>query len=169
MNGDAVQDLALDFGGAVAVRAFPAAGMARLLIDGAIVEAERLEGALRVNGAVRHCKVLREAAGQGDRRIVILGGRDYAVRVVDALAPPRAQGAALGSLAAPIPARVTRISAAVGDVVVKGAVLLTLEAMKMELSISAPFDGTVREMRHSVGEMVQEGTLLVVLDPAEAA
>ena len=169
MNGDAVQDLALDFGGAVAVRAFPAAGMARLLIDGAIVEAERLEGALRVNGAVRHCKVLREAAGQGDRRIVILGGRDYAVRVVDALAPPRAQGAALGSLAAPIPARVTRISAAVGDVVVKGAVLLTLEAMKMELSISAPFDGTVREMRHGVGEMVQEGTLLVVLDPAEAA
>jgi 3-methylcrotonyl-CoA carboxylase alpha subunit len=89
--------------------------------------------------------------------------------MVDPLAPPRAQGAALGSLAAPIPARVTRIMAAKGDTVAKGAVLLTLEAMKMELSITAPFDGTVQELSHQAGDMVQEGTILAILTPADSA
>jgi biotin carboxyl carrier protein len=55
----------------------------------------------------------------------------------------------------------------VGDRVAKGAALLVLEAMKMELSIAAPFAGTVMALRHAAGEMVQEGTILAVLAPDE--
>jgi 3-methylcrotonyl-CoA carboxylase alpha subunit len=103
----------------------------------------------------------------GDSRTVILRGRNTTIRVIDPLAPPRAAETAVGSLAAPIPARVTRILVAPGDTVAKGAVLLTLEAMKMELTIAAPFAGIVRELRHAAGDMVQEGTILAVLTPAD--
>jgi 3-methylcrotonyl-CoA carboxylase alpha subunit len=107
--------------------------------------------------------VLRQGAG----RVVLLGGRAIQVELVDMLAPPAAAAAAAGSLAAPIPARVTRVMVAVGDRVAKGAALLVLEAMKMELSIAAPFAGTVMALRHAAGEMVQEGTILAVLAPDE--
>ena len=119
------------------------------------------DGAIRVDGSVHHPRIVTEGAA----RTVILHGANHGVHLVDTLAPPAAQSAAAGSLAAPIPARVTRILVAVDESVKKGATLLTLEAMKMEISITAPFDGVVRELPHEVGEMVQEGTVLAVLAP----
>jgi 3-methylcrotonyl-CoA carboxylase alpha subunit len=94
-------------------------------------------------------------------RTVVLRGRNHDIMVEDPLAPPLAQRAAEGRLTAPIPARVTRVMAQAGDKVVKGAVLVTLEAMKMEISINAPFDGVVQAVRHAAGDMVEEGTVLV--------
>jgi 3-methylcrotonyl-CoA carboxylase alpha subunit len=138
----------------------------QITLPDATLAAERLSPtAIRVDGAVHRLSVVRNGA----QRIVIQRGRNSIVTIIDPLAPPRAQAVAMGSLAAPIPARVTRVLCAAGDVVSKGAVLLTLEAMKMELTIAAPFDGTVTEMRHAAGDMVQEGTILAVLTPTEAA
>jgi 3-methylcrotonyl-CoA carboxylase alpha subunit len=167
LNGAPIQDLVLDYAGAmVPVRAAHGQTAVTLTVAGATHEAERLsETAIRLDGAVHRLRIVP----QGDRRIVILQGRNFPVRLVDTLAPPRAEAAALGSLAAPIPARVTRLMAAAGDTVAKGAVLLTLEAMKMELTIAAPFDGVVQDIRHAVGDMVQEGTVLAVLAPVDAA
>jgi 3-methylcrotonyl-CoA carboxylase alpha subunit len=62
---------------------------------------------------------------------------------------------------APIPARVTRVLVSAGDTVAKGAVLLVLEAMKTEITLTAPADGIVATVRHAVGDMVEEGTDLV--------
>ena len=138
----------------------PTAHGAAIRIGEMTLIAERMQvGAVRIDGSVYHPRVVIEGA----TRNVILDGANHAVHVVDTLAPPAAQSAAAGSLAAPIPARVTRILVAVDDSVKKGAVLLTLEAMKMELSITAPFDATVKDIPHAVGEMVQEGTILAVL------
>jgi 3-methylcrotonyl-CoA carboxylase alpha subunit len=41
--------------------------------------------------------------------------------------------------------------------------LLTLEAMKMELAIKAPYRGVVRSIACRVGELVQPGLPLVEL------
>jgi 3-methylcrotonyl-CoA carboxylase alpha subunit len=163
LNGAPIQDIQVECDGKhIPVRI---SGVTLTLPD-ATLTAERISPtAIRVDGAVHRLSVVRD----GNRRIVIHRGRNSIVTVVDPLAPPRAQEAAMGSLAAPIPARVTRILCAVGDMVAKGAVLLTLEAMKMELTIAAPFDGTVTDMRHAAGDMVQEGTILAVLTPAETA
>ena len=46
----------------------------------------------------------------------------------------------------------------------KGQKLLTLEAMKMEHSLTAPFDGMVTELNVSEGAQVTEGTLLVRIE-----
>jgi 3-methylcrotonyl-CoA carboxylase alpha subunit len=68
------------------------------------------------------------------------------------------------SLAAPMPALVTKILVEAGQEVAKGHALLILEAMKMEHQISAPYDGVVLEIRCRAGEMVQPPDDLVVLE-----
>jgi biotin carboxyl carrier protein len=68
------------------------------------------------------------------------------------------------SMAAPMPALVTKIVVEPGQQVSKGDALLILEAMKMEHQISAPYDGVVTEIRCKQGQMVQPPEDLVVLE-----
>ncbi|HEV2866446.1 MAG TPA: biotin/lipoyl-containing protein, partial [Allosphingosinicella sp.] len=51
--------------------------------------------------------------------------------------------------------------------VVRGQKLVTLEAMKMEHSLTAPFDGIVTEVNAVEGAQVAEGTLLVRIEKGE--
>lgn len=73
------------------------------------------------------------------------------------------------SMAAPMPALVTKILVEAGQRVARGAPLLILEAMKMEHQINAPYDGTVEEIRCRAGEMVQPPDDLIVLARAPEA
>ncbi len=80
---------------------------------------------------------------------------------------PRGSGAGAigdGAILAPMPGRVIAVEVAVGDTVTKGQRLVTLEAMKMEHSLTAQFDGTVTELNAEVGAQVTEGTLLVKVE-----
>jgi len=158
LNGEGYQDLILRDGAeAIAVRAHRVSAQTwRLDLPAGPVLVEAGD-ALRLDGVLHRPKIVARAGG----RIVILHGRNHDITVEDPLAPPTTQGAAEGKLTAPIPARVTRIMVQQGDVVAKGVTLLTLEAMKMEMTIAAPFDGTVAHLRHAVGDMVEEGTVLV--------
>ena len=70
-----------------------------------------------------------------------------------------------GSILAPMPGRVIAVEVRAGDAVVKGQKLLTLEAMKMEHSLTAPFDGTVSDLCVVMGGQVVEGALLAQVDP----
>jgi 3-methylcrotonyl-CoA carboxylase alpha subunit len=88
------------------------------------------------------------------------------------LAPWRrdgAHGAAAGSgaILAPMPGKVIAVEVAQGQVVTKGQKLLTLEAMKMEHTLTAPFDGVVAELNASAGQQVQVDALLVKIEEAE--
>ena len=66
-------------------------------------------------------------------------------------------------LAAPMPATVTQIHVTVGQTVAPGDLLVTLEAMKMELPIRATTHGTVTTINCRVGELVQPGIALLEL------
>ena len=59
------------------------------------------------------------------------------------------------ALTAPMPATVIRIAVTPGQNVNAGDVLISLEAMKMELPIRAPRDGIVRAVHCREGELVQ--------------
>ena len=78
--------------------------------------------------------------------------------------PDPAALAQAGSLLAPMPGTVVRVEAAVGDLVEAGAVILAIEAMKMEHSIHAPARGIVTELPISVGAQVDSGSVLAVLE-----
>ena len=60
-----------------------------------------------------------------------------------------------------MPGRIIAVDVAVGDTVSKGQKLVTLEAMKMEHSLTAPFDGVVAELNAETGAQVQVEALLV--------
>ncbi len=167
LSGEGYQDLVLrEEGYAITLRAYRVSdGVWRLHGPAGEVVAESDAGgaALRLDGVLHRVAIVPRADG----RTVVLRGRNHDVAVEDPLAPPQALRTAEGRLTAPIPARVTRVMAKPGDTVAKGAVLLTLEAMKMEISISAPFDGVIDHVRHVVGDMVDEGAVLVEFAPAE--
>jgi 3-methylcrotonyl-CoA carboxylase alpha subunit len=73
-----------------------------------------------------------------------------------------------GAILAPMPGRITAVEVAAGSSVSKGDRLVTLEAMKMEHSLTAPFDGIVAELNAETGGQVSEGTLLVQVNRLEA-
>jgi glutaconyl-CoA decarboxylase len=90
-----------------------------------------------------------------------------ALRLAAALPRPRA-GAERVEIRAPMPGRVGSIRVQPGQSVVRGTVLLTLEAMKMENELRAPQDGVVAEVPVAVGAAVERGALLVVLAGGQA-
>jgi 3-methylcrotonyl-CoA carboxylase alpha subunit len=84
---------------------------------------------------------------------------------------PRGSGlgaASSGTILSPMPGRIIAVDVAAGDTVTKGQKLVTLEAMKMEHSLTAPFDGTVAELNAIPGAQVQVDALLVRVTAAPA-
>jgi 3-methylcrotonyl-CoA carboxylase alpha subunit len=75
-----------------------------------------------------------------------------------------AGGAADGAILSPMPGRIIAVDVAAGDTVAKGQKLVTLEAMKMEHSLTAPFDGIVADLNAIEGGQVTEGTMLVRIE-----
>ena len=73
------------------------------------------------------------------------------------------EGALIDSLQAPMPGTVLIVAVADGDTVQKGDVLLVLESMKMELSITAPHAGTVEGLHLRPGDRVTRGQSVLVV------
>ena len=65
------------------------------------------------------------------------------------------------SVKAPMQATVVKLAVAEGDPVVKGDLILVLEAMKMEQPITAHKDGTIANVNAAVGATVSSGYLLL--------
>ena len=88
------------------------------------------------------------------------------------LTPWRASGgsggaASDGAILSPMPGKIIAVDVVAGDAVTKGQKLLTLEAMKMEHSLTAPFDGVVAELHAVAGAQVQVEALLAKIEAAE--
>ena len=65
---------------------------------------------------------------------------------------------------APMDAVVIAVPAERGQAIRKGAPLVVLEAMKMEVVISAPHDGLVLSLHVTVGESVKTGASLAAVE-----
>jgi 3-methylcrotonyl-CoA carboxylase alpha subunit len=72
-----------------------------------------------------------------------------------------------GTILSPMPGRIIAVMVSAGEAVTKGQKLLTLEAMKMEHTLTAPFDGVVAELNASEGAQVQVEALLVRIDAGD--
>ena len=68
-----------------------------------------------------------------------------------------------GSLLAPMPAAVISVAVADGQHVSKGDVVVVLEAMKMQHTITAPTDGVVSGLSVTPGSQVESGAVLAVI------
>jgi 3-methylcrotonyl-CoA carboxylase alpha subunit len=97
--------------------------------------------------------------GSGKR--VFIGAEHADIQHPDVLSGVMGGHSAEGSLNAPMPGVVTLLKAKPGERVAAGAVLLVMEAMKMEHAIKAPHDGVVKAFRAKAGDQVKDGALLV--------
>ncbi len=74
--------------------------------------------------------------------------------------------ASTGGLTTPLPGVVAAVAVQEGQAVAAGEVLMVVEAMKMEHSITAPYDGVVRAIYFARGDRVPEGSELLALSRA---
>jgi 3-methylcrotonyl-CoA carboxylase alpha subunit len=100
------------------------------------------------------------------RYVVVDGGRNHSFEWIDPLAPPTRTADMQMRVVAPLPARVTRVFVKDGETVARGAPVLVLEAMKMEIPINAPESGIIEAVLCSEGQSVQEGQKLVAIAEA---
>jgi 3-methylcrotonyl-CoA carboxylase alpha subunit len=87
----------------------------------------------------------------------------------DTGAEHRASAEHEGHFRAPMPGHVLDLRVTEGQEVAEGAVLVVLEAMKMEHSLYAPWDGRVKAVHVKAGDRVEEGADLVLLEPRTEA
>jgi 3-methylcrotonyl-CoA carboxylase alpha subunit len=106
----------------------------------------------------------------GAEHLFLWAGDDFYDLVVD---DPRthefAASAASGGLTTPLPGVVVSVPVAVGQSVAAGEVVMVIEAMKMEHTITAPYAGTVETVHFARGDRVPEGSELLALKRAAAA
>jgi 3-methylcrotonyl-CoA carboxylase alpha subunit len=119
-------------------------------------EAMRVE----LNGRL-HALRMMEAGGtlhlfiEGRHAVIAQWVTDDALQATD--------GAEEGSLLTPLPGTVVAVHVKPGQAVERGAALITVEAMKMEHTLTAPYAGVVSRIPFGVSDRVAGGAVLVEL------
>lgn len=111
---------------------------------------------------------LSAAIRRGDALYLDWQGELLAISQVDPIAAAQSHVQPQGALTAPMNGSIVRILVEPGQQVEVGALLVVLEAMKMEHGIRASQAGTVQRLLYTAGDMVSEGSLLLELEPAQA-
>lgn len=125
----------------------------------------REDGHLRadLNGRVVSARVLRH-----DQDFTVLyAGKNHVLQLQDPRNPDLAGVEAGGQLTAPMSGKIVSVRVEAGEAVEQGQVLVVLEAMKMEHSITASQDAVVSTVFFADGDLVEEGAELLSLEAAE--
>ncbi len=155
----------------------PAGDAYRVTVNGKPFVVKATPAGFAVGGTVHQVKV---GSRQGESVRAEVDGRPLEALILDvAKAAPRGVEAAPASTAAktglgggktevvaPMPGKIVRVLAAVGQAVKVGQPLLVLEAMKMQNEIPSPIAGAVHEIRAKEGQSVLAADVLAVIGPA---
>jgi glutaconyl-CoA/methylmalonyl-CoA decarboxylase subunit gamma len=118
----------------------------RVAFEGAVPGAAAKSRRVRINGSL--CQL--ELETELERR---------------ARPAPTASRAAGTRITAPMPGRIVKVNVRPGDVVLAGAALLSVEAMKMENELQAPRAGRVTSVLVQAGATVDADQELIVITP----
>lgn len=114
---------------------------------------------LRIDGQ----RVLAHVARDAEERYVHADGQQYTLEKADAQRRKRGAAATSGEIVAEMPGQVIDVRVEVDAHVEAGAVLVVLEAMKMEIRATAPADGIISAVHVNIGDVVERGQRLVDL------
>jgi 3-methylcrotonyl-CoA carboxylase alpha subunit len=101
------------------------------------------------------------AVKNGEQMHVFLNGMQHILTYVDPLVHAGETEETHGGLTSPMPGKIIALLAEPGAEVAKGAPLLVMEAMKMELTVFAPSKGKLVGYLCNTGDQVKEGVPLV--------
>jgi biotin carboxyl carrier protein len=102
-----------------------------------------------------------------DGLLVRINGREFKLEIADPRAWRRGRGGSIElagrqQVAAPMPGKIVRVLAAMGQQVETGQGLLVIEAMKMQNEIRSPKSGTLEKIVRE-GQTVNAGEVLAVV------
>ena len=98
---------------------------------------------------------------------VFAEGAAHQITVPDILARDDEAESGGDAVVAPMTGAIRAVHAEAGLPVKEGAVLILMEAMKMEHTLTAPRDGEVAAVNVAVGDQAEEGAVLVALEPED--
>ena len=116
---------------------------------------------ITVNGNVYDVTVEEKAAGAAPAAPV---QKKAPVAPKAAPAPKKAAGTGNVKVTAGAAGKVFKLEAAVGQQVEKGAPIVVIEAMKMEIPVVAPQDGTLAQVVLNEGDPVEVGDLIATMN-----
>nr|WP_300048038.1 biotin carboxylase N-terminal domain-containing protein [uncultured Nocardioides sp.] len=130
-----------------------------------VLEVSTTHARLEVDGVVTEARGHISSERPGSPREVWVDGPRVSARLreVPRFTDP-ADAVASGSLLAPMPGTVVAVKVEAGAEVAAGDVVLVLEAMKMQHTVTAPHDGTVAEINVEPGSQVASGEVLAVVE-----
>jgi methylmalonyl-CoA carboxyltransferase small subunit len=117
---------------------------------------------ITVNGQVYDVEVEVEEPPHPTVGAIFMSGGTFAAPAAPSGAPAGDTGEGSG-VRAPLAGTVSRVEVEEGQQIEAGAVLVVLEAMKMETEITAPDAGTVGRVLVTPGDTVSGGQMLVEL------
>jgi 3-methylcrotonyl-CoA carboxylase alpha subunit len=151
-------------------------GGARAIVRAIVADGELRDATVHYGAAGMQVEVEGSAPAEdalvfdGDAEAYVLrNGRQTRVRLRDFAAAAGEAGAGDGLVSAPMHGKVLEILVTMGEHVAKGQRLATIEAMKMEHTLTAPCDGIVAEIAVAKDHQVVEGAKIMLIEPAPAA
>jgi propionyl-CoA carboxylase alpha chain len=134
-------------------------------VDGAPLTARLIDaGADSVTAEIDGVR-RRYALAQDGERLIVHGAKHCLELARVPRFPARASAQQAGGCAAPMTGIVRKLCVAEGQRVVRGDVMVVLEAMKMEHRLTAHAGGVVTAVRAVEGQMVDPDDVLVVIEP----
>ena len=128
--------------------------------------ARRAEVRLQDDGGSVHVVALDEVEADAPAREVLTFNAGFARRyTLERVEGGGHHSSHDGDILSPMPGKIIAVEVSAGQSVSKGQKLLTLEAMKMEHTLTAPFDGIVAELSAEAGAQVQVEALLARIEP----
>lgn len=117
------------------------------------------EVAFRLNGHHQFCRFLRTG------NELWIGGSSGSVKVTEhhPVLKEQAENARTGSgsIVSPLPGKVLSVAVKEGEAVEEGALLVTIESMKMEHSIRAPAAGTIKQVFVNANTILDSNAILL--------
>ncbi|MDX2054444.1 MAG: acetyl-CoA carboxylase biotin carboxyl carrier protein subunit [Polyangiaceae bacterium] len=132
------------------------------------VQVAQIQGGSVVHVGNRPMEVFLEPARNGLRNAIVAGFRApttiQSERDRQLLVGNRQGRSGTGWLRSPMPGRIIKVTAKVGERVERGSALVIVEAMKMQNELFAEHAGVVGEVRVSAGDTVERDADLVRID-----
>lgn len=118
-----------------------------------------------VNGKTYEVEIERASTGRSIGHAPAPAAAPAPAPAAPAPAPAAAPSPAAngGAVVSPMPGSILDVHVKPGDTVAEGQVVVTLEAMKMEIEVKAENAGVVSAVNVKKGDMVESGSVLVTL------
>jgi glutaconyl-CoA/methylmalonyl-CoA decarboxylase subunit gamma len=141
-------------------------GSVRARIDGREVDATVQplpDGSSILATGARRVRVF--GTRRGSSILVAAGPLAVELNPVEGRSSRAAHGLAAPEIAAPMPGKVLKVLVKEGDQIEAGQPLITIEAMKMETTLSAETPAIVKKVLVATGDMIDHGQVMIELSP----